>query len=97
MSFECLFRMIGKLISESVRFILFFASLLFMLASVVMLLYSSQIRSIYGLIQINDIESSFIAIIALAIYLVGLSAVGIHGTFFRSKSSIEWVSWVMYE
>lgn len=87
-----LFRLLASIISESVRFILFFASLAFLLVSVFLLLLSSQSQYIYSLLEVSDATASLTVVIVLAIYLICLSLGGVYGTFFRSKTSMEMVS-----
>lgn len=81
-----------KLISESVRFILFFASIVFLVLSLWLLFISAENRYAYSVINLEPCDYYFIAIKAMAIYLIVLSLFGIHGSFFRNETSMNLVS-----
>lgn len=74
------------------RLVLFFVSIVLMLLSVLLFVGSFQGKYTYNLIEITSADPCFIVVLALAIYLVALSVLGIHATFFRYGSSMEWVS-----
>lgn len=63
-----------------------------MIVSIVLLILAAQNQSIYSLIEVTKSDSYFYIIIALAIYLVVLSVLGIYGSFFRDETIIKLVS-----
>lgn len=83
---------IGTFISESMRFILFFASIFFMIISIALMVFSSLIRVENLVLDVHAADNCSTALIAVAVYLIVLSILGICGTFFRSESCIGWVS-----
>lgn len=81
-----------RFISDFMRLILFFVSIVFMMLSVFLFAKSFQGKDTFDAIQVANANSCFLVILALATYLIALSVFGIHATFFRHGMMIEWVS-----
>lgn len=92
MSIEFCLRGCSKFVSEFMRVILLFASIVLMLISMLLFVKSFQGKYTYNTIEISSADACFIVVLALAIYLVALSVLGMHATFFRYGNSMEWVS-----
>lgn len=92
MSFANCIRGFCNVVSEFMRLILFFVTMIFMMVSIYLFAKSFQARFAYNTIEISSTDSCFIVIQALAIYLIALSILGIHATFFSPDNSLLWVS-----
>lgn len=80
---------IGRFVSEFARFILFFASIIFLLSSGLLLVASYHGRNDIAYIQLADINTVLSIVIGFSIYLIVLSIIGIFASFFSNKSTIK--------
>lgn len=92
MSFEEVCRGIGQFISDFLRIILFFASLLFLVISGIMLYGTYMVSTAVGQLHVDELNKSVLVFKVLAIYLVVLAVIGVIGSFYASKTYMKCVS-----
>lgn len=79
----------ASILAEFARFILFFASIIFLLSSSLLLLAAYHIRNDFGSLQLASIDTVLTVIMGFSAYLVVLAIIGIFASFFSSKSTIK--------
>lgn len=92
MSFEAVCRGIGQFVSDFLRIILFFASLVFLVISGVMLYGVSMANTAISQLKVDELNKSILVFKVLAIYLIVLAIVGVVGSFYASKTYMKCVS-----
>uniref|UniRef100_A0A6G1S5U3 Uroplakin-1b n=1 Tax=Aceria tosichella TaxID=561515 RepID=A0A6G1S5U3_9ACAR len=87
--------MIGKFMSEFARLILFLASIVVLLCSMVVLAMSYKSYKDFAYIELAGTSSILMIVVCFSIYLIVLSASGIFAAFFSTRSIIKLLALMM--
>lgn len=86
---------VGRILSEFARLILFVASIVFLLSSLLLFAFTYQSRRDFSYAKVDDIDTGLTVLVGLSIYLIVLAVVGIFASFFSSNNTLKLLAFML--